>query len=76
MATPTFHQLARLRPNAKGDTYMSQDRKRIEFKYQARLGRHGVVCEGEPQLWDTEEEALAAAKRFLVQCRDAIKAEA
>ena len=69
--TPTLEQLARLRPNAKGDTYMSKDHKRIEYKYKARLGKHGVVNEGEPQLWDKEEDALEAAKRFLATIKKA-----
>ena len=71
--TPSMEQLARLRPNAKGGTYMSKDHERIEYKFKARLGKHGVMNEGEPQLWDTEEEALAAAKRFLAAIRESIK---
>ena len=73
MGTPSLAQLARLRPNAKGNTYMSADKKHIEFKYMARLGGHGVVCDGEQQLWDTEEEALSAAKRFRDQIRESLK---
>ena len=71
--TPSMEQLVRLRPNAKGDTYMSDDRKHIVYRFKARLGKHGVVNEGEPPLWETEEEALDAAKRFRSKVREALK---
>ena len=71
--TPSIEELVKLKPNAKGDTYMDKSHTKIEYKYKARLGRHGVVNEGEQALWDTEEEALEAAKRFKATCQQALR---
>lgn len=68
--TPTIEELARLRPNAKGNLYLIDNC--TTYRYAARLGRHSVHCEGEAQLWETEAEALSAAKRFLTQIRNGI----
>lgn len=65
---PTVEELLRLRPNAKGDLYLIDNC--TAFRYSARMGRHRVHCEGEPQLWETEAEALACAKRFKAQLQN------
>lgn len=71
--TPTIEELSRLRPNAKGDLYLNRERMATEYKYASRLGKHNVCLQDEPQTWDTEAEALDAAKRFLAEIREALK---
>lgn len=66
---PTPSVLARLKPNAKGGLYL--EGQHIVHRFAARCGKHQVVNEGEQSLWNTEEEALAAAKRFRDACRAA-----
>ena len=66
---PTPAVLARLKPNAKGGLYLEGDS--IVHKYAARCGKHQVVNQGEQSLWDSEADALAAAKRFRDHCRAA-----
>jgi len=66
---PTPAVLARLKPNAKGGLYLEGES--IVHKYAARCGKHPVVNQGEQSLWDTEAEALDAAKRFHEACRAA-----
>jgi len=68
--TPTIEELSRLKPNAKGDLYLIDNC--TAFRWSARMGRHRVHCANEPQIWETEAEALEAAKRFLSQIRDGI----
>jgi hypothetical protein len=67
---PTPAVLARLKPNFKGGLYMVKPME-IGYRYIPRLGRYEVHNEGDPALWETEDEALAAAKRFHEACRAA-----
>ena len=64
--TPTPSELARLKPNAKGDLILVG--QEIKYVYFARLGRHIVVGEGDPQHWGTKIQAEDAAKRFKAAC--------
>lgn len=61
--------LAKLKPNAKGDLIL--DGKTIKRVWYAHLGRHAVSCPGEPDYWDTKEEAMAAAERARALCQGA-----
>jgi hypothetical protein len=65
--TPTPAELARMKPNAKGELILV-DGKEIKFVFYARLGRHIVVGEGDPQHWGTKTQAEDAAKRFKAAC--------
>lgn len=68
---PTIEELARLKPNAKGDLYMITSEE-IGYRYAPRLGRHIVRCEGDAALFENQEDALESAKKFLGQVRAGI----
>lgn len=68
---PTTAELIRLKPNAKCELVLVDD-KEIKCVFFARLGRHTVVCPDDPQHWPTKIQAEDAAKRFKELCKKAL----
>lgn len=72
--TPTMEELARLKPNAKGNLVLDRKEMRTIFVYHARLGKHMVRLDEEsPEHYPDEDSALAAAVEFRRRIREALK---
>lgn len=63
--------LVKLKPNAKATTILDGDW--IRPVYLARLGRNPIKCiKTGKTVFETEEEAIAAATHFKERCRESL----